>query len=182
MITPKQMNPLFPNAVLSRGAGSGEVQQDSSRKRGILVVDDDAGARNVLGAWMRHQGCTVWLADGGQEAIGIFMRHADVIDIVFMDVHMPNREGPQTLAILRALRPQVHCCFLSANNGANAEEDLLAMSDATILGRPFRFTEIPLMLWELAGPVDPPEAFEDHHRHVDRGLENSGKIAALNLS
>jgi CheY-like chemotaxis protein len=47
----------------------------------------------------------VWLAAGGQEALDLYQRHREAIDVVLLDVRMPGLDGPQTLAALRALNP-----------------------------------------------------------------------------
>lgn len=143
----------------------------SSRKYGILVVDDDDGARNVLGAWMRHQGYSVWLADGGHQAIGLITRHGDAIDIVFMDVNLPDQDGPVTLASLRALNPRIRCCFMSADTGAYTEDQLRGMSDAALLRKPFRLSQIPSTIVELAALEDRPALIESDLTR-DGGLRN----------
>jgi CheY-like chemotaxis protein len=150
--TPNLLN-LFPAITEQSQQPSSESQQPTTRMRGILVVDDDEGARNVLGAWMRRQGYTVWLAEGGEEAIGLCSRHGAAIDIVLMDVQMSNMDGPQTLAELRKLYPHVRCCFMSGDTGAYTEEELRAMSKVALLRKPFRLAEIPLILWQLETSV-----------------------------
>ena len=97
------------------------------RQRGILVVDDDATVRTMLDIGLRHHGFAVWLAAGGQEAVEVFRRHGQAIDIVLLDVRMPGLDGPQTLAALQQIDPRVRCCFMSGESGGYNSETLLTL-------------------------------------------------------
>lgn len=94
------------------------------RNPGVLVVDDTAGVLGVVGAAMRHHGFDVWLAADGVEAVEVFQAHRDGIDVVLLDVRMPGRDGPQTLAVLRGLSPDLRCCFMSGDLGGYTASDL----------------------------------------------------------
>jgi CheY-like chemotaxis protein len=118
---------------------------------GILVVDDEACLRGVLNAVMRQQGFAVWLAAGGQEAVDLYRRHHEAIDVVLLDVRMPGQDGPQTLAALQELNPQLRCCLMSGDLGGYTEESLRHLGAAAVIRKPFRLAEVAQVLWELAG-------------------------------
>jgi len=124
------------------------------RKCGILVVDDEASMRGMLNIGMREQGFAVWAATGGQEALDLYQRHHESIDVVLMDVRMPGLDGPQTLAALQAVNPQVRCCFMSGDLGSYTEERLKGLGAAAIHWKPFPLDEVARSLWQLAGNGD----------------------------
>ncbi len=72
----------------------------SDRRFTILVVDDDADARLVMRAALRKAGFDVRMAEGGQDALDQF-RQAPC-DLVMLDVEMPDLDGHEVCAILRA--------------------------------------------------------------------------------
>src|SRR4051812_15644145 len=78
----------------------------------VLVVDDDPWVGMMLEAVLQGQGCQVRLASGGQEALEVYRRHREAIDLVLLDVVMPGMGGCQTLAALRDINPGVRCCFM----------------------------------------------------------------------
>ncbi|HEY8504799.1 MAG TPA: response regulator, partial [Gemmataceae bacterium] len=82
-------------------------------KPGILVVDDEPFVLDVIEHLLRHHGFEVWPAGGGAEALALYQRHRDAVALVLLDVQMPGLDGPQTLRALRALNPDVRCCFMS---------------------------------------------------------------------
>src|SRR4051812_26454959 len=89
-----------------------EVPRTPSRACGILIVDDEMCMRDVLNIGMRNYGFAVWLAADGQEALDVYRRHHEAIDVVLMDVRMPGLDGPQTLAGLQAQNPQGRRLFM----------------------------------------------------------------------
>jgi CheY-like chemotaxis protein len=125
-----------------------------ARKYGILAVDDEEGVRGVLGIGLRQLGFAVWLAAGGREALDLYRRHREAIDVVLLDVRMPSPDGPQTLAALQELNPRIRCCFLSGDLGGYTEERLRNLGAATVLDKPFRLAEIAQALWDVASKAD----------------------------
>jgi CheY-like chemotaxis protein len=123
------------------------------REAGILVVDDEAMIRNLLKIGLVHYGFTVWLAADGAEAMELYRRHGEAIAVVLLDVCMPELDGPQTLAALRDLNPEIRCCFMTGNPGAYGEPVLEQLAGATVLAKPFALPVVAQMLWELTGNV-----------------------------
>ncbi|HLJ93127.1 MAG TPA: response regulator [Gemmataceae bacterium] len=123
----------------------------SSRKRGILVVDDQACLRDILGIGLRQEGFAVWLAANGREAFDLYQRHHETIDVVLMDVCMPGLDGPETLAALQKLNPQIRCCFLSGALDSCTAERLHNLGAAVVLQKPIHLAEVAQVLGEQAG-------------------------------
>jgi len=57
----------------------------------ILVVDDEAGIRELLREILHDEGHQVWLAESAQDARG--MRDAGQPDLVLLDIWMPDTDG-----------------------------------------------------------------------------------------
>jgi CheY-like chemotaxis protein len=136
-------------AAEGRPAQSREVPLVTPRKRGILVVDDEGIVRSMLGVGLRQQGFAVWLAAGGQEALGLYRDHSQAIDVVLLDVRMPGLDGPQTLVALRQMKPQIRCCFMSGDLGSYGEERLGSLG-AAFIRKPFGPARAAQVLWHLA--------------------------------
>jgi CheY-like chemotaxis protein len=90
----------------------------NGRKPGILVADDEPALREILEVVLRQEGFTVWAAEDGREALALYQQHRGEIDLVILDVHMPELDGPHTLEELRQTDPEVRCCFMSGS-GSN---------------------------------------------------------------
>lgn len=119
---------------------------------GLMVVDDDAGVRNMLDEWLRHQGFAVWLAATGEDAVDLYRRRREAIDLVLMDVRMPDLDGPQTLAELRAINPGLRCCFMSGGLGDHTRAELISGSETSFIRKPFQLDELVQALLSLVHP------------------------------
>ena len=101
----------------------------------MLVVDDEAAVRRVLGAMLAHLGYTPVLADGAG-AVAVLRADRSRIVAALLDVQMPGLDGPATLAALRALAPDLPCVFLSGQTGNYSAVDLLGCGAVAVLSKP----------------------------------------------
>lgn len=113
---------------------------------GVLVVDDDALVLNLLHLLLRREGFPVWLARGGAAAIEVFRREQANIEVALLDVRMPGLDGPQTLAELRRIRPDLVCCFMSGSPEPHTAADLRALGIAHVFPKPFPIDEVVAVL------------------------------------
>ena len=68
--------------------------------RKILVVDDTRNVQLMLQEYLENQGFEICLAYDGVEAMEIF--HAGGIDLILLDIMMPNMDGYQFISKLRS--------------------------------------------------------------------------------
>lgn len=97
---------------------------DGIQKR-ILVVDDDAEIRTYMRFILTRQGYDVCECGDGDEVAGALERFGDP-DLVITDVHMPRRDGIETLIALRENRPQTRVIVMS---GAEDKQTVLQVAD-----------------------------------------------------
>lgn len=67
----------------------------------ILVVDDESRIRKLLKDFLGKKGYTVLEAEDGKKAIDIFEQEENKLDLIILDVMMPNMDGWSTLRTLR---------------------------------------------------------------------------------
>ena len=112
------------------------------------MVEDAAGVRRLLQSFLPSNGFDVLLASGGDEAVALYRRRHDKVDLVLMDVQMPGLDGPMTLEALRRINPEVRCCFMSGHTGEYSEADLLERGLA-LIGKPFTLERLVRTLVRL---------------------------------
>jgi CheY-like chemotaxis protein len=119
----------------------------------ILVVDDEPLLLRMLEIALRVQGCVVRTAGSGSEAIEMYRRHCQSIDVVLLDVQMSGTNGPQTLVTLREMNPEIRAAFMSGNTGSYSEEELRSLGASHFFEKPFRcFAEVANILRQMKTP------------------------------
>jgi len=111
----------------------------------ILVVDNDEGVGAFLKTTLQDHGFIVFVASSGRKAIKLF--RARPIEIVLMDIGMPDLNGPETLEILQSIRADVPCFFMTASSPLT-KENLAGAID--VFEKPFRdFSEVVRIFIEI---------------------------------
>src|ERR1700753_1339552 len=70
-----------------------------SQNQHIIIVDDEAPAREMVGDYLKMHGFTVTLCDGGKSLRTVIEN--SVPDLVVLDLNMPEEDG---LSIIRDLK------------------------------------------------------------------------------
>jgi CheY-like chemotaxis protein len=78
-----------------------EQQVDLEGKK-ILLVDDDVRNLFALASLLEDRGIEVVFGETGKEALAALERHPD-IDLVLMDIMMPDMDGYETTAAIRTM-------------------------------------------------------------------------------
>ena len=118
---------------------------------GILVADDDEAIRHLLGIFLPMQGFNVWLAADGNSALQLYKEHWRRIQAVLIDVLMPGRDGPETVALLRLVSPRLPCCFMTGDSGRYTPAELYAAGATYILTKPLSLQLVESTLRQLCG-------------------------------
>jgi CheY-like chemotaxis protein len=79
----------------------------------VLVIDDEASVREIVGATLEVYGYQVILAADGHLGIDLYRRHADEIKAVLTDMMMPTMQGSQVIAALHAIKPDLPIMAMS---------------------------------------------------------------------
>jgi len=113
-----------------RGNGS------NGRQTTVCVIEDDSQVRRLISSVLEREGFRVLTANDGAEGLELCMRRGDEIDLVLADVNMPQMNGAQLSAELKARNPDTAVLFMS---GFVDQEsfDFTAPGGAGFLPKPF---------------------------------------------
>jgi signal transduction histidine kinase len=90
----------------------------------VLVVEDEAAVRAVLGAMLDDLNYRVLVAGTAEEALAIHARHADEVKLVLTDLVMPGVGGLGLLRILKSQVPGLPVVMMSGYLGEKVRHDL----------------------------------------------------------
>ena len=124
----------------------------------ILLVDDDAMVRDIVGRMLRRHGYTVIEACDGMDAINAAGKHDAPIHLVVTDVVMPELTGRQLFYYLRGWYPPLRILFMSGyTRGAIAVRELEDAATAFI-AKPFTMDELAVKIRELLDNPSEPKS------------------------
>ena len=118
----------------------------SDQPRRILLIDDNADARELLGMGLELQGHTVAMADGGVE--GLARARQFQPECIFLDLGMPEMNGYEAAVALRRIAGLAQVAIV-ALSGWNDEATLARAHGAGFdhhLTKPAGFDEIDSIL------------------------------------
>ena len=96
---------LLPPAELPAETSAPDEEESEIQTTGtVLVVDDEPGVRFLARMVLEEYGFSVLTAEDGRQAIEVFSQRADEIDLVLLDLTMPNMDGEQAFAALQEVR------------------------------------------------------------------------------
>jgi len=107
-----------------------------------LVVDDEPAVRAATIAILSSIGYRVLEADGGISATELFRARASEIDLVLLDLAMPDMNGEQTLAELKRIRPDIPVVLLTAYAEDEARLSSIRAHLAGFVAKPFAYEEL----------------------------------------
>src|SRR2546422_1028603 len=106
----------------------------------ILIVDDEAPIRALLGEHLQQVGHQVKLAGSGPLALELLA--AGEFDLVLTDVRMPGMNGLELLAEIIRTRPGVGVLMLTACEDLTLAVNAMRIGALDYILKPFRLTEI----------------------------------------
>jgi len=147
--------PFFPRELLAKVEEAlTRADQVSSRPR-VLVVDDYADARAMLGRMLRSLGLDAVVAENAEKALETLANTR--VDAVICDVVMPGKGGVQACAEMRRRHPKVEVIAMTGHPSASPGlADARKVGAIATLHKPFRVEQLKEAL-ELAlhGPLLP---------------------------
>ena len=110
----------------------------------VLIVDDEADIRELLGDFLEGEGYDCALASDAPEALDLFKSTPD-IDLVMSDIRMPGKSGLDLLGEIKEIDSDVMVVMISAVK--DIESAITAMSKGAYdyVAKPFKLTEVGLI-------------------------------------
>src|SRR5215831_16455688 len=96
----------FPNAAAQPGRPRMSPAPSGNHQPTVLLVEDDEATRDAMTAVLVREGYLVMTASSGHDALGLVRTPLSPIDVVLLDVHLPDVNGIDLCARIRELLPQ----------------------------------------------------------------------------
>ncbi|MBN2091346.1 response regulator [candidate division KSB1 bacterium] len=127
-------------------SGEKELTRMLENVETVLLVDDEEIVQITIKRILKKLGYSVFTADNGQEAVQIFERLKDEIDLILLDLTMPVMGGADAITEIKKIKSDVNVILFS---GFDKDEALRRLPDTNIVG----FMEKPVLIDELGKRV-----------------------------
>ncbi|HMP71905.1 MAG TPA: response regulator, partial [Kiritimatiellia bacterium] len=104
----------------------------------ILLVEDELAVQRVAEQILRSFGCTVLLAESGDEALQRHQQHLSTIDLVITDLVMPGISGLDLIQRLRHIRSDLPAIVISGYPDQYLDPANPSPTTCHFLQKPFR--------------------------------------------
>ena len=101
----------------------------------VLLIDDDESLRRVVEYNLREEGYRVLTAADGTSGLQAFQ--SQTVDLVLTDVRMPEMDGLELLARLKAMQPDLPVVILTAHGTINSAVEAMKLGAFDYLTKPF---------------------------------------------
>lgn len=108
----------------------------------VLVIDDEEEIRILIRDIMASCGYEVHVAVNGSDGIMIFSENKDRINLVILDMVMPEKGGRQTFTELKEIKPDAKIVICSGYSKEHYIQELSDEGAAAFLQKPFEYTDL----------------------------------------
>jgi two-component system, sensor histidine kinase len=126
-------------------------------RKTILLADDDASVRTMIGRVLESAHYRVLLAGTGREAASQFLNGPP--DLILLDLTMPDKDGWEAWNIMRTLHPFVPVIVITAR--PNQHDAARQMRIDALMEKPL---DLPLLLQTIHHLLIEPD--EEHIRRI----------------
>jgi len=138
--------PASENEVIEERKLTGDILRGSET---VLFVDDEEMIAEIGEDLLERLGYKVFIAGTGKEAIKIYEENKDRIDIVVLDMIMPDMGGGETYDRLKDINYKVKVLLSSGYSINGQATEILDRGCNGFIQKPFRMKELSQKLREV---------------------------------
>jgi len=107
----------------------------------VLIVDDDAAVRGACAVLLDMLGYGTTQANSGREALAALRAQDAQVQLVMLDLEMPDMRGDEVLRALKRDRPELRVLLMSGNLRGEMS-DYFAWGADGVLQKPFNLAAL----------------------------------------
>jgi DNA-binding NtrC family response regulator len=135
----------------------------------LLIVDDEADARDLLGEFCTSQGFRVAFAHDGRAALAALERATPPFPIVIADLNLPHADGFAVLEAARRANPACYVIIVTGYATIDGAVRAVRAGAYDFLAKPFVLGQLELVLNRIRDRM----ALEEQNRRLARQAGDS---------
>ncbi|MBQ9007752.1 MAG: EAL domain-containing protein [Clostridia bacterium] len=146
--------------------------QTNSRRRKILVVEDERVNREMLGAVLGEQ-FEVLMAENGRQALGILETEGEGLSLVLLDLNLPDTHGFEILRQVKADPDNARVPIIVLTSDLESEAECLTMGAIDFISKPYPLPAVILArVWRIIELFEGRDIIRQTKRDSLTGLTN----------
>ncbi len=111
---------------------------DEIRPTTVLIAEDNPPVRELCDRALTNAGFRTLPAQDGVEAVDLYERHSDEIDLVLLDVNMPRMNGQEVFDFISGFRPDMPFVFCTGGSTEGESVEFTKHHDnCAVIEKPF---------------------------------------------
>ncbi len=147
--------PAFEGEIPEEKQSDGELLFTGTET--ILLVDDEGIVIDVGREMLEKLGYTVLTARSGTEALQMYSKHQEQIDMVVLDMIMPDMGGGDTFDRLKSFHSGIKVLLSSGYSLNDAAGTILARGCSGFIQKPFNLKQLSQKLREVLDAENPDD-------------------------
>jgi CheY-like chemotaxis protein len=123
-------------------AASVATKEATKGSANVLLVDDDPSVQLTGSKMLEALGYEVTVCANGREGLDHFRDHWQAIDIVLLDMIMPEMNGEETFAAMQEISPDVVVLIVSGYSLDEKAQRMVDTGAAGFMQKPFRMATL----------------------------------------
>jgi PAS domain S-box-containing protein len=124
-------------------------QADLHGTETVLIVEDYSSARDIMRRTLEEFGYTVYEAKDGEDAIQVFTRRKEEIQMAVIDMILPKRSGAEVYGLMKKMKPDIKAVFVSGYRGDKIQGGSLSAENQEFMQKPFTPTAFMKKIREI---------------------------------
>jgi PAS domain S-box-containing protein len=137
--------------------------------RRLLLVDDEAGLRTVLGISLQDAGFEVLSAGDGRAGLDLFRQHRP--PIVLTDIKMPLMDGIELLKQIKQIAPETEVIMLTGHGDMDLAIECLKLEATDFITKPIRNEMLEFALKRASEKIRMSRLLWEHTENLERLVE-----------
>jgi two-component system cell cycle sensor histidine kinase/response regulator CckA len=138
--------PASEKQILEKKVPQGKIEEGHET---VLLVDDEEMILEVSKPLLESLGYTVLVAKGGRETLEIYKENRNIIDMIILDMIMPDMSGGETFDHLREINPELRVLLSSGYTIDGQAKEILERGCDGFIQKPFDMEELSVKIREI---------------------------------
>jgi two-component system cell cycle sensor histidine kinase/response regulator CckA len=118
------------------------IEEFVKGKETVLLVDDEDMIIDVAQRMLNKLGYKVFTARDGREAVDVFRKHKDEIDVIVLDMIMPKMSGGEAFDRIKEIKPEIKVLLSSGYSINGQASEILNRGCNGFIQKPFNLQNL----------------------------------------